>query len=95
MPIKNDNSFKFPKEHVNECRDDDILQSEHNWESVKDKYLENADGCPSCGCDAEELSWFYFSSPKWTWEHLCGSEGWMAVCDHCDLQVNFFCLIRN
>jgi hypothetical protein len=45
---------------------------------------------PKCGAAPDALSWFYFRSPKETWTMLCGVAGWMAVCDRCRLQVNFF-----
>ena len=46
--------------------------------------------CPKCQTPSEALSWFYFRSPEETWANESGVEGWMAVCDHCHLQVNFF-----
>jgi len=51
--------------------------------------------CPSCGRESDQLSWFYFSSPPQTWEHMCGQAGWMAVCDHCHKQVMFDLEVMN
>jgi len=42
--------------------------------------------CPRC---QKPLTWIYFSSPPWTWQALCGTAGWLAVCDECHLQVDF------
>ena len=36
------------------------------------------------------LELVFFRSPKETWKNLCGTEGWMAVCDRCHVQVNYF-----
>jgi len=31
--------------------------------------------CARCGCEAATLEWFWFESPDWTWQALCGSAG--------------------
>ena len=49
-----------------------------------------ARNCPGCGRPGSELTWLYFSSPAWTWQELCGRAGWLAVCEPCHLQVEFF-----
>ena len=51
--------------------------------------------CPDCGAAPAGQAWFYFESPAWTWDHLCGRAGWMTVCDPCHRQVNFFLEILN
>ena len=45
--------------------------------------------CPDCG-SGSNLSWFYFVSPSWTWEHLCGRAGVIAYCDEHEREVAFF-----
>ena len=49
-----------------------------------------AQNCPECGRTPAQLTWVHFSSPAWTWQQLCGREGWLTLCDHCGLQIDFF-----
>ena len=56
----------------------------------KEKYLDTASACPGCQTPPDELSWFYFESPRETWEMLCGCAGWMLVCDQCRRQTSYF-----
>ncbi len=58
-----------------ECLRDDNLQSAHSAEEAKEKYS----GVIAPGHLAEKLEWFYFESPRWTWEQMCGTAGWYAV----------------
>ena len=51
--------------------------------------------CPQCRTASDQLSWFYFSSPAETWEHLCGRAGWLTVCDRCHRQVAIFMEVLN
>lgn len=37
----------------------------------------------------------YFSSPRWTWKHLCGRAGTMTICVSCPKQVDFSLEIMN
>ncbi len=90
MQAINDRNAKYPDEHLIASRRDISLQGGHNWEENKDILLVSADDCESCGCKAAELSWFYFRSPEWTWKYSCGSEGWVGMCDRCNLQINYF-----
>jgi|UniRef100_A0A7C3V544 hypothetical protein len=85
----------FPWEDVAASWADDRLQSRHPAAPAKKIYLARALACPDCGTPADRLSWFYFKSPEWTWEHLCGRAGWMVVCERCRRQVNFFCELMN
>lgn len=54
-----------------------------------------AESCPTCGTLSENLTWIYFVSPPWSWRELCGSAGWITVCDKCHVQVQFFCEAMN
>jgi hypothetical protein len=49
-----------------------------------------ASACPGCQTPPDELSWFYFESPRETWQMLCGCAGWMVVCDKCRRQTSYF-----
>ncbi len=91
---KNEMDHEYPWEDVEASRRNRRLQKRHRVkERVADglpRHFAYARPCPKCGAAKEKLSWFYFRSPKETWENLCGIEGWMGVCDPCHMQVNFF-----
>jgi len=71
----------FPWEDVEACR-------KRRGRSPRPE--ERAIACPECHTPGERLTWIHFSSPAWTWQNLCGREGWLTVCDRCHLQVQFF-----
>lgn len=48
--------------------------------------------CPVCG---HELLRITFSSPRWTWNELCGRFGLMTLCPNCPKQVDFSLEIMN
>ena len=80
----------LPWEDVEASRRNRLLQAKHPVVEGKRRYLAEAKPCPSCQTAPDALSWFYFRSPKETWPAECGVEGWMAICDRCHTQVNFF-----
>lgn len=43
--------------------------------------------CPKCG---ERLIEVHVSTPSWTWENLCGREGMLTFCPHCQKQLRFY-----
>jgi hypothetical protein len=83
-------SGEMPWEDVEASRRNRRLQGKHPTTEGKSQYLAKAKPCPKCNTSADALGWFYFRSPKETWPMLCGIAGWMAVCDRCHIQVNFF-----
>lgn len=69
------------------------------WEDVYASMLKGPDKvtaakkvCPNCG---QPLVRLYFTSPKWTWQHLCGRAGTMLICPSCATQVDFALKIMN
>ncbi len=48
--------------------------------------------CPDCG---KRMFRLYFSSPGWTWRHLCGRAGTMTICISCPKQESFILEIMN
>jgi hypothetical protein len=76
----------FPWEDVDACR---------GRKTRSPKPVGHASACPQCATPPEKLTWIYFHSPEWTWQHLCGRAGWMTVCDTCHLQTGFFLEIMN
>jgi HEAT repeat protein len=57
---------------------------------IQEDYKARSHSCPLCGRAANQLAWFFFSTPPETWEVLVGRAGWMTVCDKCHIQVDFF-----
>ena len=100
MPVaarynKCDRAFEmFPWDDVDAARKDARLQSEHDAEGARRHYGSRVT-CPKCSRSEDELVWFYFRSPEWTWKTLCGRAGWLAVCDPCQTQVDFVIEIMN
>ena len=81
----------YPWEDVSKSITNKGLQKEHPpEEDIKYKYLTKAKPCPICKKPPEQLAWFYFLSPQYTWAHLCGVAGWITICDRCHYQVDFF-----
>lgn len=78
--------WELPWEDVERSRNNKRLQKKHPDPQI-DKYEFPLKPCPECKTRAKDLSWFYFESPKSTWEHLCGRAGWIVVCDKCHERV--------
>ncbi|MBR2063239.1 MAG: hypothetical protein IJ971_00925 [Bacteroidales bacterium] len=57
-----------------------------------DKVYITKEICPDCG---RKLFRLHFSSPHWTWKHLCGRAGTMTICVSCPKQVDFSLEIMN
>ena len=64
-------------------------------EAAKQEYGKKGRPCPKCGEVADKLGWFYYKSPPPTWQMLVGHEGWMTVCQRCNVQVDFFPELLN
>ena len=48
--------------------------------------------CPDCG---ERMVVFYYTSPTWTWNSLCGRAGFLTICPSCPKQVDFVLTMMN
>jgi len=91
---KNEADRELPWEDVEAARRNTRLQKRHRLpkrlsEGLATHFAE-VRPCPKCETPPEALGWFYFRSAKETWAMECGVAGWMAVCDDCRIQVNFF-----
>jgi hypothetical protein len=51
--------------------------------------------CPHCGMYASDLELFWWQSPAWTWEALCGRGGRVLWCDSCAAVVRFRLQLLN
>lgn len=76
-----DHDSEFPWEDVDACMDNEV-----------ETPIESLTHCPKCG---KKLRWIRFHSPSWTWEHECGIEGSLAICEDCHKQVYFRCEVVN
>lgn len=87
---KNEMGLQLPWEDVKASRRNRRLQKRHPLPIDLVSHFAYARECSKCQASPNKLTWFYFRSPKETWATECGVAGWMAVCDDCRLQVNFF-----
>jgi len=87
---KNEMEQEYPWEDVEASRRNRRLQKRHRLPDCIQTHFSGTRSCPKCGATPDALTWFYFRSPKETWPMLCGVAGWMAICDRCQVQVNFF-----
>jgi len=74
-------------------RTNQVLQEGHG--KVPASLIRARRSCPVCGAHPAELSWFWFESPAWTWEMLCGRAGWVSFCDRDLRQVDFIVEMMN
>jgi hypothetical protein len=81
--------FSFPLEHIIACLRDYRLQARHSLAEAMERYGEQL------AEPVENAAWFYFRSPDWTWENLCGRAGWMVVAKEPPQEVAFFLEIMN
>ncbi|MFK5921549.1 MAG: hypothetical protein QM496_05175 [Verrucomicrobiota bacterium] len=86
----------MPWEDVDRCRKDKRIQTGRIAVETVATFKADAEAtCLECGKVSDELQWFYFRSPAFTWKHLCGRKGVMVVCDNCRRQVAFFLTIMS
>lgn len=91
----------FPWEDVDACRGrlppPNMLPSQNRrgLAHLVRRLRRRGRGCPKCKRPPAAMTWIYFRSPGWTWSRMCGREGWLNVCDHCRLQLQFHLLVMN
>ena len=89
----------FPPEDVEAALSDSRLQAAHSQEQLdplmKQALDELRDQSIAQGADPEAMDWIYFSSPAWTWEHLCGREGWLLYDRQDGTQHAFWMTVMN
>ena len=74
-------------------RDDkDYCSPSWSWKAVAESGLNTdrrrrlIETCPDCGSHLIEV---FVSSPAWTWQNLCGTEGMLTFCPHCQKQIRY------
>ena len=81
-----------PWEEIDACR---WMEGPTLTEGELPTLAAQAGPCRICGCEATDLTWIRYSTPPETWETLCGTAGWMALCDLCREQVALFIDRKN
>ena len=98
MPTTENEMNDFPLEDVLTCLNDAQLQDEHRAQDQDAETCEAldwfreaaaADGAP------DTAEWIYFVSPAWTWESLCGREGWLLFDVERRTQHAFYMVVMN
>lgn len=86
----------FPLDDLLASRADVQLQIDHAVEVAAIRVSHRlTTACSTCGAADADLAWFYFSSPTWTWQKLCGRAGVVAFCDRDREQVAAFISMIN
>ena len=89
---------RFPPEDVEACHSDQVLQRKHSYAEL------NLELKREMGARRKEVvqagaskatRWIYFSSPSSTWEHLCGSAGWLLYDPQSRHQHDFILTLMN
>lgn len=72
----------FPAVDVAASRRDRRLQKDHRPEDLDEAMKGHLDQARQEALEAgasPKAQWVYFRSPDWTWQALCGREGWLLV----------------
>jgi len=80
---------------VEKARKEGSRLAKEELEKAKKRLREKIASCPDCQRSFDEMEISYFSSPQWTWEHLCGRAGWKVYCPHCKKEAYFELVIMN
>lgn len=87
----------FPAEDALASLGDEKLQREGR-ESLDPETAEHLarslKGAIDAGAPAA-TRWIYFRSPPWTWESLCGREGWLLTDPETGHQFDYVALLMN
>ncbi len=90
LDVQNESrEYEFPLEDIIECIENVEFQLHHNPKTARKEYG------ASIAPETENCFWFYFKSPQWTWENLCGRAGWMVLSKKDLKQIDFFLEIMN
>lgn len=88
----------FPPDDVATSLADTSLQDEHRvgeLDSDLRSKLEKARQAAIAEGASASTQWIYFSSPPWTWEQLCGREGWLLYDPATKGQLEFVMTAMN
>lgn len=85
-----------------------IFQKTNDMSNIIKKWFANEDSeqdqirkglhirkCPYCNASKSKFHLEHFRSPQWTWEHLCGREGYTVICNECKKEIDTIITIMN
>jgi len=87
----------YPEDEVAECAADEALQRE-NGLKTEDPLREDLERMKRRLIDGgadPRIEWIFFRSPEWTWEALCGREGWLLRDPKTGEQLEFVMTVMN
>lgn len=99
--VNNIDSLSIVKleELANEMKEWESEEQFFPWTDVALSIFQNSEGinletekCEHCNDTIISIN---FSSPQWTWEHLCGRAGRLEICPTCKKQISFKLEIMN
>jgi len=65
--------YRYPIQDITRSMRDVELQSLYNSNDAIKNYGNKLNH------PMDDCIWFWFESPDWTWENLCGRAGWMVI----------------
>lgn len=80
--MKEDDTL-LPWEDVNACM---------HWWNLLNLFWGKGEPCPFCGKPTKII---WFSSPRDTWDNLCGTAGYLTLCKDCHRQLDYDCWWMN
>ena len=90
------NDGEFPLADIEVSVNDDKLQKEHEVEDLDDMQRARLDKAQSGVSGLTQAAkWYYFRSPSWTWQNLCGREGWILYDRKLQKQYAFLITVMN
>lgn len=88
----------LPTADIEACLADPALQRENSIarlpESERAALAKRRDQALARGAP-DTVEWVYFTSPEWTWQHLCGRAGHLLYDRGTATQYEFICTIMN
>jgi hypothetical protein len=93
-----DPDLPFPADDVEASRRNKQLQRDHPLEGLDfatRQTMEQARQKAQRSGSGAGIQWVYFRSPPWTWEALCGREGWLLFDPDSGAQHQFLLTVMN
>jgi hypothetical protein len=97
-PVPDGEDF-IPIEDVEASIQDSALQRSNRVEDLDGAFRADLEGIRRAAvadrAAPESARWVYFSSPAWTWQQLCGREGWLLFDETTRTQHAFLMTVMN
>ena len=88
----------FPVEDVEASLQDTSLQAANSFSELESELRRDLEAARTRAVEAgasQATRWIYFSSPDWTWQRLCGREGWLLYDPETKTQLDFVMTVMN